>query len=147
MHNFYVCKQKGCGDISGKNMIRQKMFLQKWLYNSELSVCQETWIYSLVYVEGYGMFWAASQMHDSTQPQTTVEKFWNLSHNVQNWPDTIKSYFLREGIDKETIHSSVAWKEKDMNKPYFLKEHKSKEHDLSSNRMKVFYVLYRICKE
>ena len=124
-------------------MIRQKKFLQKCLYNPELSVCQETWICSLVYVEGYGMFWAASQMQDSTQPQPTVEKYWN----VQNWPDTIKSHFLREGINKETIHSSVAWKEKDMSKSCFMKENKSKEHDLPSNRMKVFHVLYRICKE
>ena len=45
------------------------------------------------------------------------------------------------------MHSLAASKEKDKNKSYFVKENKHKEHKLSSNYMKVFWVLYWICKE
>ena len=45
------------------------------------------------------------------------------------------------------MHSLAASKEKDNSKSYFLKENKRKEHKLSSNCMKVFQVLYWICKE
>ena len=45
------------------------------------------------------------------------------------------------------MHSSAASKEKDKSKSYFMNENKRKEHKLSSNYMKVFQILYWICKE
>ena len=45
------------------------------------------------------------------------------------------------------MHSLAASKEKDKSKSYFMNENKRKEHKLSSNYMKVFQILYWICKE
>ena len=92
----------------------------------ELSCCQETEIWLLVYVEGYGIY---------------------SSPNIRHRPDTMKYHFLREHINKEIMHSLVASKVKDKSKSYFVKQNKFKEHKLSSNYMKVFWVLYWICKE
>ena len=45
------------------------------------------------------------------------------------------------------MHSLAASKEKDKSKSYFMNENKRKEQKLSSNYMKVFQILYWICKE
>lgn len=50
-------------------MTKQKKFLHKWLYDPELTCCQETGIWSLVYWEGYGIFCAVLQLHGSAQQQ------------------------------------------------------------------------------
>ena len=129
VHNFYICKD--CWDNSDtdkRDMTRQKNFLHKWLYNPELSCCQETGIWLLVYVEGYGMFCAVCQMYDCAKPQSTAHNFWNSSLNVPYQPDFVKGHFLREDVYKETMDSLVVSKEKDKSKSHFVKENKYKEH-------------------
>ena len=66
---------------------------------------------------------------------------------IRYWPDTTKIHFLWEDISKETMYSLAASKEKDKSKSYFVKENKCKGHYLYLNHMKVFCVLYWICKE
>ena len=60
---FTFANKKAAKDISEKDqgdMVGQKKFLYKCLYNPVLSHCQETGIWSLVYVEGYGIFCGVS---------------------------------------------------------------------------------------
>ena len=58
-----------------KILLDKKKLLHKWLHNPKLSCGQETRIWSLVYVEGYGMFCVVFQMHDSAQQQSSAQKF------------------------------------------------------------------------
>ena len=127
-------------------MTKDKKFKHKWLFDSSLSQCQETGIWSLCYVDGIGMFCSVCQMHDSGHPQTNV-KVWNASPNVRYRTETIRQHFIKSKEVQATMHSLAADKEKQKSKSYFVKEDQRKEKVMNSVYHKVFASLYWLCKE
>ena len=149
IHNYYICKKQNCHDINTSDkltMTKDKKFKHKWLFDSSLSQCQETGIWSLCYVDGIGMFCSVCQMHDSGHQQTNV-KVWNASPNVRYRTETIRQHFIKSKEVKATMHSLAADKEKQKSKSYFVKEDQRKEKVMNPVYHKVFASLYWLCKE
>ena len=85
-------------------MSRDKKFQHKWLFDLALGECPHTGIWTLVFIEGQGMFCGLCQIHDPSQA-TTGLKVWNTSPNIRYRQETVRLYFNSPGENVNTMHS------------------------------------------
>ena len=59
IHNYYFCQTRSKCDIcelDNQEMTKDKKFQHKWLFDPQLAKCSATEIWSLVYINGKGIF-------------------------------------------------------------------------------------------
>ena len=94
IHNYYFCRHRNCDEISSKDlesMSKDKKFQHKWLFNPTYAFCKHSDIWSLVYIDGQGMFCALCREFDAKQSRNGW-KLWNSTPNVRYRTETAKTH-------------------------------------------------------
>ena len=147
IHNYYICKQRNCMDISADDSKTQKKdnkFLHKWIFDPSLALCPHTKIWSLTYIDGKGMFCALCNMHKTKQP-TNDFKTWNTEPSIRCRPATIKGH-LNPPAGK-SMHGDAVASEKAKIGSYFVEREKKVKESFNTVYKKVFEAIYWLAKE
>ena len=94
IHNYYFCQTRSKCDIcelDKQEMTKDKKFQHKWLFDPQLAKCSATEIWSLVYIDGKGMFCSLCHCTNMLQP-SNESKVWNCEPNVRYHPDTVRNH-------------------------------------------------------
>ena len=108
----------------------------KWLFDPALGQCPHTGIWTLVFIEGHGMFYRLCQMHDTSQP-TTGLKVWNTSQNMRYQQATVRLHFNSPSENANTMHCAVVSTEKMKKSSYFIQEEQSKEKRVNAAALQI----------
>ena len=149
IHNYYICKRLNCNDISSEEkqkMTKDNKFQHRWLFDPALGQCPHTGIWTLIFVEGQGMFCGLCRMHDTSQP-TTGLKIWNSKPNVRCRQETIRLHYISPSDTQKTMHNAAVTTEKIKKGSYFIQEEQSKEKRVNDVYEKIFSVVYWLSKE
>eukprot|EP00062_Callorhinchus_milii_P023797 gi/632983046/ref/XP_007908454.1/ PREDICTED: zinc finger and BTB domain-containing protein 25 [Callorhinchus milii] len=73
-HCHYKCRQINCERVQ-LSYKRGDKFVHKWLSNKDLTYCERTGIYWLLYEEGQGMFCFLCRKHDTQNKQNKTKVF------------------------------------------------------------------------
>uniref|UniRef100_UPI00398F731B zinc finger protein 862-like n=1 Tax=Pristiophorus japonicus TaxID=55135 RepID=UPI00398F731B len=73
-HAHYKCRRAGCERVRPDGR-RGDKFVHKWLSDRELTYCERTGVYWLLYEEGQGMFCYLCRRHDTHNKQNKTKVF------------------------------------------------------------------------
>ena len=147
IHNYYACKNHNCKSISAddnKDRTKDNKFLHKWLFDPTIALCPHTKIWSLVYIEGKGMFCALCNMHKTKQP-TNDSKVWSLEGSIRCRPATIRGHFNPPA--GKSMHGDAVASENAKVGSYFVQQEKKAKESFNALYKKVFEALYWLAKE
>ena len=144
-HNRYKCSED-CHQVSKqeqsrlRNLSSRDRFVHSWLSDRDLSFCQRTGIYWLVYEEGRGMFCFLCKKHD-TENTKNRSKVYNSTPSVRYKKSAVHDHSLtqqhRDAIQAEML-SRVS---------QFHKEFKEKEKVQDQALNDAFLAAYWVAKE
>ena len=84
-------------DISSKDLAtlsKDNKCQHKWLFDPKYAYCEKTKTWSLVYIDGKGMFGSLCRIFDTKQHNGF--KTWNNTANIICRPDTAEGHFKSE---------------------------------------------------
>ncbi|XP_067848205.1 uncharacterized protein [Heptranchias perlo] len=73
-HSHYKCKRAGCERVQ-LDCRRGDKFVHKWLSDKDLTYCERTGLYWLLYEEGQGMYCYLCRRHDTQNKQNKTKVF------------------------------------------------------------------------
>ena len=145
IHNFYFCSDRNCKDIcleDSAKMKKNNKFQHNWLFDASYGRCPTTKKWSLVYIDGHGMFCSLCRKYDVKM--NNALKTWNCIPNVRCRTDTISSHFT----NKTSIHHEAVTANRRRSTSYFDKEEENKITSLKNDvYFKIFQALYWLAKE
>ena len=106
IHNYYFCQTRSKCDIcelDKQEMTKDKKFQHKWLFNPQLARRNATEIWSIVYINGKGMFRSLCRCTNKLQP-SNKSKVWNCEPNVSYRPDTVRNHMYPSVDAARTMH-------------------------------------------
>ena len=121
-------------------MSKGNKFQHKWLFDPKYAYCEKTKTWSLVYIDGKGMFCSLCRIFDTKQHNGF--KTWNNTANIRCRPDTAEGHF------KSEMHKDAYEASQRRENSYFDREEEKKVTMLKNEvYFKVFKALYWLAKE
>ena len=127
-------------------MMKGKKFQHKWLYDPQLAKCSATEIWSLVYIDGKGMFYSFCRCTNMLQP-SNESKVWNCEPNVRYRLDTVRNQMYPSVDAARTMHADAIQSELLLMSSYFVRREKEIKDQHDGVLTKVLYSIYWLCKE
>ena len=149
IHNYFFCQTRLKCDIcelDKQEMMKGKKFQHKWLYDPQLAKCSATEIWSLVYIDGKGMFYSFCRCTNMLQP-SNESKVWNCEPNVHYCPDTVRNHMYPSVDPARTMHGDAVQSELLLMSSYFVRREKEIKDQHDGVLTKVLYSIYWLCKE
>ena len=122
IHNYYFCHDRKCSEICSndlRTMSKDKKFQHNWLFNPEYAYCNHSELWSLVYIDGHGMFCALCRRFDAKQKKNGVKQ-WNCIPNVRYRTETVKCHLSSD------MHNDSVEADKRLRTSYFDAEEDKK---------------------
>ena len=149
IHNYYFCQTRSKCDIcelDKQEMTKDKKFQHKWLFDPQLAKCSATEIWSLVYIDGQGMFCSLCCCTNTLQP-SNESKFWNCEPNVRYCPNTVRNHMYPSVDAARTMHGDAIQSELLLMSSYFVRREKEIKDQRGGVLTKVLHSIYWLCKE
>ena len=109
IHNYYFCQTRSKCDIcelDKRETAKDKKFQHKWLFDPQLAKCSATEIWSLVYIDGKGMFCSLCRCTNTLQP-SNESKVWNCEPNVRYRPENVRNHMYTSADATRTMHGDA----------------------------------------
>lgn len=140
LHNHQLCLERGCVNISKNDQDAQKgirdKFQHQWL-SREMSYCESSGYWWLIYEEGVGMFCLLCKVH-------------NILTSGKNHYVTGAKRFKKQAVDdhaKSANHKEAIATEMTRRVSFFHKEITEKERVGEDGQKKAFLAAYWLMKE
>ena len=149
IHNYYFYQTRSKCDISEldkQEMMKGKKFQHKWLFDLQLAKCSTTEIWSLVYIDGKGMFSSLWRCTNTLQP-SNESKVCNYEPNVGYCPGTIRNHMYPRVDAARAVHGDGRQSELLLMSSYFVRRENEIEDQRDGVLTKVLYSIYWLCKE
>ena len=149
IHNYYFCQTRSKCDIcelDKQEMTKDKKFQHKWLFDPQLAKCSATEIWSLVYIDGKGMFHSLCCCTNTLQ-LSNKSKVWNCEPNVRYPPDTVRNHMYPSIDAARTMHGDAIQSELLLMSSYFVRREKEIKDQRGGVLTKVLHSIYWLCKE
>ena len=111
-----------------------------------MAKCSATEIWSLVYIDGKGMFCSLCHCTNMLQP-SNESKVWNCEPNVCYRLDTVRNRMYPSVDAARTMHGDAIQSELLLTSSYFVRRGKEIEDQCDGVLTKVLYSIYWLCKE
>ena len=145
IHIYYFCSRRKCNQICQNDMNsmnKDNKFQHKWLFDPDIAKCTKTDTWSLVYIDGKGMFCSVCRKYDITQ--NNGKPIWNTTPNVRCRTKTVTDHFSKE----TSSHTEAVSAFRRQKSSYFDKKKDEKISTLKNEvYYKVFSTLYWLAKE
>ena len=124
----------------------KEKFQHDWLNDPNISCCQSTGMWWLVYVEGKGMFCTLCRKHDAENSQNK-KKIFNTEPSTRFRPATLREHIQTDETGKRQQHGSAIQKEHLQRTSCFEAEiHRDKFHG-DEGIVKAFSAFYFVAKQ
>ncbi|CAC5358910.1 unnamed protein product [Mytilus coruscus] len=144
LHQYNICKKSGCTKLTVNEINRQSSFKDKFqhtrIHNKELSFCEQTGIWWLVFAEGKGMYCLLCRTHDTMNTQNKSKVF-NLDPSNRLKKPAIS------GHSNSKMHKAAIEAELISRVSIFHKEVQVKEKASDDVLLAVFNAIYWLMKE
>ena len=143
IHNYYFCQTRSKCDIcelDKQEMTKDKKFQHKWLFDPQLAKCSATEIWSLVYIDGKGMFYSLCCCTNTLQ-LSNKSKVWNCEPNVRYPPDTVRNHMYPSIDAARTMHGDAIQSELLLMSSYFVRREKEIKDQRDGVLTKVLYLI------
>ena len=127
-------------------MTKDKKFQHKWLFDPQLAKCRATEIWSLVFIDGKGMFCSLCRCTNTLQP-SNESKVWNCEPNVRYHSDTVRNHMYPSVDAARIMHGDAIQSELVLTSSYYVRREKEIEDQRGGVLTKVLYSMYWLCKE
>ena len=126
-------------------MPKKNKFQHKWIFDPELSKCEEIGIWCLTYVEGKSMLCGLGRMTNTLQPNNN-SKVWNSEASTRFRTKAVRDHF-KKSTDVKRMYDDAISTEKIRCETYVIKIEKKEENLSNLCNEKLMSALYWLCKE